>query len=139
MIATAMEAAPGVPELPRHSTPPRAGWLARLGLKMVAAGAGGDRPAAGRAGAFPEGAFGWKGGGPMEGGMACCQLALPDRECQYVGDKSNYTCPEGWHRQYWTCCDGTRIAGCGECTRSTSTCWVGPFECSIWWWTGQSC
>ena len=70
---------------------------------------------------------------------ACCHLALPNTECSYSGAKSNYTCPTGYYRQWWFCCEGTRQVGCGECTKSTSTCWSGPFVCSIWWWSGQSC
>ena len=68
------------------------------------------------------------------GGMACCDLYYSDKECDYSGDKSNYSCPEGWYRQWWFCTEGSRTAGCGECTRSETTCWSGPFECSIWWW-----
>jgi hypothetical protein len=70
---------------------------------------------------------------------ACCHLALPDTECRYRIVKSNYTCPPGYYRQWWFCCEGTRQVGCGECTKSTTTCWSGPFICSIWWWSGQSC
>jgi hypothetical protein len=71
---------------------------------------------------------------------ACCQLWFPNGpECNYSGEKANYTCPPGFHKQYWVCCEGTRQAGCGECTTSDSTCWGGEFNCSIWWWTGQSC
>jgi hypothetical protein len=70
----------------------------------------------------------------------CCSLYYPNGpECNYSGDKSNYTCPSGYHRQWWPCCEGTRQAGCGECTTNTDTCWSGQFNCSIWWWTGESC
>jgi hypothetical protein len=78
------------------------------------------------------------GGGPIEDDR-CCSLARLDNECRYVGGKSNFTCPEGYHRQWWHCCEGTRLLGCGECTTSTSTCWSGSFECSIWWQTDQPC
>jgi hypothetical protein len=71
---------------------------------------------------------------------ACCNLEFPNGpECSYSGDKSNYSCPDGYNRQWWFCCEGTRQAGCGECTTSTSTCWSGTFNCSIWWYTGQTC
>lgn len=69
----------------------------------------------------------------------CCHLALPNTECSYSGSKANYTCPPGYYRQWWFCCEGTQQIGCGECTGDSSTCWSGPFVCSIWWWTGQSC
>jgi hypothetical protein len=66
----------------------------------------------------------------------CCFLARPDKECAFVGgDKSKYTCPPGFVKQHWTCLEGTRQIGCGECAQSPSTsCWAGPFDCSIWWW-----
>jgi hypothetical protein len=66
----------------------------------------------------------------------CCSLARPDRECHYAFEKWDYQCPSGYHQQYWTCCEGTYLVGCGECTTSTSTCWQGDFECSIWWNVG---
>ena len=99
-------------------------WFSRLGLGLLAAADGG---------------YGSDDAPPEEPIPACCVLALPDTECQYQGDKSNYACPSGFYRQWWFCCEGTRQAACGECTESSSTCWAGPFQCSIWWWTGQSC
>ena len=65
----------------------------------------------------------------------CCFLAT-DKECPYSGgDKSLYTCPPGYIKHHWTCTEGTRMIGCGECAKSPSTtCWVGPFHCSIWWY-----
>lgn len=69
----------------------------------------------------------------------CCGLARPDNECAWQVFKSNYTCPEGYHRHWWYCCEGTQQIACGECTQNADTCWVGPFDCSIWWYTGQSC
>lgn len=83
--------------------------------------------------------FGRSGGGGTIPDDKCCHLARPDRECQWVGSKSHYTCPQGYYRQWWYCCEGTQQVACGECTTSPSTCWSGPFECSIWWYTGQSC
>jgi hypothetical protein len=119
-----------------RDTGPQPNWLSRVGMKMMAAAAGGAR-ATGSGHHFHKKKKDEGSNDPDY--MACCHLALPDRECEYKGDKADYTCPEGWHRQWWFCCEGTRQAGCGECTKSTSTCWQGPFECSIWWWTGQSC
>lgn len=68
----------------------------------------------------------------------CCNLARPDRECQYTGDKSNYTCPEGFQKTFWPCCEGTRLIGCGECSSGPS-CFDDPWDCSIWWWMDISC
>jgi hypothetical protein len=69
----------------------------------------------------------------------CCYLARKDNECHWVGSKSNFTCPQGYYRQWWYCCEGTQQIACAECTQSQSTCWSGDWECSIWWSTGQSC
>lgn len=66
----------------------------------------------------------------------CCLLARKDNECAYSGgDKSNYICPSGHVKAHWVCTEGTRQIGCGECVESPSTsCWVGDWACSIWWW-----
>ena len=69
----------------------------------------------------------------------CCSLATNTKcsatACRNCGCSSCYhfTCPAGYYKQYWWCTSGTRLIGCGECTKSTSTCWSGPFACSIWW------
>jgi hypothetical protein len=79
------------------------------------------------------------GGGPIPDDK-CCGLARLDNECiYYFGDKSSFVCPEGHHRQWWFCCEGTRQLGCGECTPSEESCFAGPWECSIWWETAQPC
>lgn len=80
----------------------------------------------------------WHGGGPV-GDDKCCGLAVPWKECMWQGQKSNFVCPEGFHKHWWNCCEGTQIISCGECTVSTSSCWGGPWECSIWWVTPQTC
>jgi len=70
-------------------------------------------------------------------GMECCTLAT-HTECPYSGgDKSLYTCPPGYVKQFWPCMSGTRMLGCGECCKSPSTnCFEssGDFLCSIWWY-----
>lgn len=80
-----------------------------------------------------------RGGGGTIPDDKCCHLARTDNECNWVGSKSQFTCPEGLYRQWWYCCEGTQQIACGECTESPNTCWSGPFECSIWWETGQKC
>jgi len=60
---------------------------------------------------------------------ACCNLA----SCRTCAGSCHFTCPSGWHRQQWFCLAGTRIIGCGECTRSTTTCESGPWYCSVMW------
>jgi hypothetical protein len=59
---------------------------------------------------------------------------LPNTPCPSVGPPQNYYCPQGYYRQWWYCTQGTRQVACAECTKSSSTCWSGPFVCSIWWW-----
>lgn len=78
------------------------------------------------------------GGGGTIPDDKCCYLARKDNECHWFGTKSNYSCPEGYTRQWWYCCEGTQQIGCGECTPQ-ATCWSGPWECSIWWHTGATC
>lgn len=126
----------------RESRPPGI-WLSRLGIgllslfaKLTEEGAGGS-PAV-RYSQYSERPRPY-GEEPEVNDDKCCHLALPDKECPYSGDKSNYTCPDGYYRQWWFCCEGTQQVGCGECTTDESTCWSGDFYCSIWWWTGQSC
>ena len=64
----------------------------------------------------------------------CCTLATPV-ECSYKGKKSDYTCPEGYVKLLWVCTEGTRLVGCGECSKRPATnCYAGPWVCSIWWW-----
>lgn len=79
------------------------------------------------------------GGGGSIADDECCHLARLDKECLWIGSKSNFSCPEGFHRQWWYCCEGTQQIACGECTKSTETCWSGPWDCSIWWYTGETC
>ena len=62
--------------------------------------------------------------------------ALP--YCEYTERRRDYVCPEGWYRQWWHCCEGSRLAGCGECTENARTCWQGDFLCSMWWWADGS-
>ncbi len=76
------------------------------------------------------------GGGPVHDIPGCCGLAVPEKECNWVGSKSSFTCPDGFHPTYWACCEGTQLVACGECSQSSSSCYGGPWECSIWWTMG---
>lgn len=80
-----------------------------------------------------------RGGGGTISDDKCCHLARLDKECAWVVSKSNYSCPSGYHRTWWYCCEGTQQIGCGECTPQQNTCWSGPWECSIWWHTSAAC
>jgi hypothetical protein len=80
-----------------------------------------------------------RGGGGTIPDDKCCVLARPDNECYWIGSKSNFSCPSGYYRQWWYCCEGSQQIACAECTTNPNTCWSGTFACSIWWYTGQTC
>ncbi len=67
----------------------------------------------------------------------CCELEMTN-ECPYAGMRSGYTCPPGYVKNFWTCTEGTRTIGCGECSKApSSSCWSATdddWQCSIWWW-----
>ena len=105
------------------------GRFSHLGMQVVLMAAGG----AGAGGAAPA-AYGAPTPAPREPVPGCCHLALPNTPCPSVGPPQNYYCPQGYYRQWWYCTQGTRQVACAECTKSSSTCWSGPFVCSIWWW-----
>ncbi|GAB3938986.1 hypothetical protein [Micromonospora vulcania] len=65
-------------------------------------------------------------------GSPCCSLASCTR-CHYAVEPDRYTCPSGYYRTFWTCTSGGRTYGCGECSKSKTSCWSGPFACSIWY------
>ena len=132
--------ADGVDRNPQRSSP--LGWLSRMGINLLSffsdvndsayTGSSGGGEANTYVADEPS------GGGGVIVDDKCCFLARPDNECRYQGDKSNYTCPDGFQKTWWFCCEGTQQIGCGECS-SGPTCWQGPWECSIFWYTGQTC
>ena len=79
------------------------------------------------------------GGGGTISDDKCCSLARKDNECNWVGSKANFTCPEGYHKTLWYCCEGSQQIACGECGANADSCWYGPWECSIFWSTGAAC
>jgi hypothetical protein len=75
-----------------------------------------------------------KSGGGNVGDQFCCGLARPDNECiYYFGDKSTFTCPDGFYKHWWYCVEGTRTFACGECNSDLNSCFGGPYACSIAW------
>jgi hypothetical protein len=58
----------------------------------------------------------------------CCGLAT-NTHCSGCPSGS-FSCPSGYHRKYWFCCQNGGLYGCGECTKSTTSCFSGPFKCS---------
>src|SRR5262245_62286736 len=75
----------------------------------------------------------------------CCLLVYKDRECSYTKSKSEYTCPEGYTKFCWMCCEGSTKIGCGECIKqadSPTSCWDASKDntsCSIWWICAADC
>ncbi len=59
--------------------------------------------------------------------FGCCYLAL-DKKCSGC-TSGGFTCPSGFSKRYWYCCQNGQLYGCGECTKSTS-CYGGPWACS---------
>lgn len=112
-------------------------WLSRLGIGLLSFFSNLADEAPGESSAEPYAA---DADHPVEQPIPdCCTLAVPEKECHYSGHKSDFTCPDGFQKQYWPCCEGTRLVGCGECA-SGSSCFYGPWECSIWWLIeGSSC
>jgi hypothetical protein len=61
----------------------------------------------------------------------CCSLAYPNGPwCGGRPGLNFQSCPSGYHKQEWSCCWGTHLFYCEECTQSRTTCWNGPWKCS---------
>lgn len=56
--------------------------------------------------------------------VACCDLALGPPFCS-----SPSSCPSGWVRRIWHCCNGGTLYQCMECNQG-GTCYDPPFTCS---------
>ncbi|WP_331771900.1 hypothetical protein OG948_50930 (plasmid) [Embleya sp. NBC_00888] len=63
-------------------------------------------------------------------GSPCCSLASCTM-CNYRVAHDRFYCPTGYNRTVWSCVSGSSMFWCGECSGGTS-CWNGPFACSIW-------
>jgi hypothetical protein len=75
-----------------------------------------------------------KSGGGAIPDDRCCGLARLDNECIYsLGDKSTFTCPEGYYKHWWYCLEGTRTFACGECNEGRNDCFEPDWACSIFW------
>jgi hypothetical protein len=107
----------GIADLPPVPRRGALGLLSRAGIALVGAVAG-IAAAASPAAADCQ-------------GSPCCHLASC-RLCLYNGKRCNVICPVGYRLRAWYCASGARTIGCGECTPASS-CWTGPFHCSIWW------
>jgi hypothetical protein len=67
----------------------------------------------------------------------CCHLASCTK-CQ-VAPCSGWYCPVGYRNTCWNCSSGGSWYMCGECSAG-STCYTGPWACSIWSWeAGPGC
>lgn len=56
--------------------------------------------------------------------VACCDLALGPPFCS-----SPSSCPSGWQRHIWYCCQSGALYQCMECNHGP-TCYDAPFLCS---------
>lgn len=110
-------------------------WLPWLGMNLIAFVA----DAAGGTSTYPRPQTAAPPCNEPITAVACCNLACPNTECPYpAGDKSKFTCPDGYTKTLWTCCCGTRQIACGECAGGNS-CANYPWACSILYNTGLSC
>lgn len=68
----------------------------------------------------------------------CCCLATPPGGCP--GSGPTHTCPDGYQKRQWTCCDfsGSNLRRCSECTTG-ATCFEGSFVCSETWTAPPPC
>lgn len=63
----------------------------------------------------------------------CCNLATCTW-CDYTVAPDRFFCPAGYNRFEWSCVENGVLAWCGECTGSTTSCFIGPWQCSAWFW-----
>jgi hypothetical protein len=125
----------GWPEAAGQAEPRRLRWISSLGIKLVsffAQAAGGasssSRPGSSAASYADAAAQPCNTTGTCTP-VRCCCLACADKECPYVGKKSDFTCPGGT-KTFWTCTEGSKLIGCGECAGGSS-CFDKPWYCSI--------
>ncbi len=60
--------------------------------------------------------------------VGCCCLACEPGGCP--GSGANHTCPSGFNKKRWTCCDGSAgTRACSECT-TADNCYQSHFACS---------
>jgi hypothetical protein len=62
----------------------------------------------------------------------CCGLAT-NTPCGGHWDKGNFTCPSGYSKEFWTCCQGgNAVFVCYECKHkesdNTNACYSGELE-----------
>lgn len=120
-------------------------WGGKVGLGLVGAVTAAVKspplalaaPAPSAAGARPMTASHcWPNTGPFA--VGCCALACPSSHyCSGTG--SSYTCPSGYNKKQWSCCDSDgRVRFCGECTTGGNCTELATFICSETW-KGPTC
>lgn len=101
-----------------ESTSSRRMTLSKLGVGLVAA------VAATFAKATPASADG------ICNYYGCCCLKFPAGGCP--GSGPSHGCPPLRYKRAWTCCQGTTLYYCSECTTGSS-CWSPTWACSEYW------
>ncbi len=67
----------------------------------------------------------------LAGNLGCCDLAYPNGPwCGGHRGMSNFSCPSGYHKTAWYCNIGNDGYGCYECSKSSTSCYGGPWACS---------
>jgi hypothetical protein len=74
----------------------------------------------------------WLDEPPAAAAPGCCELRYPNGP--WCGghkgvDGSNWTCPSGYHKRYWSCHTTNFYYTCWECNTG-KTCWDANFKCS---------
>lgn len=126
--------------------PTRRRWMTRTGMALVAMVATTMAKSSGRASAsrssgyMPSATANHQSCWPETGvyPAGCCYLACPN-SCSGTG--SNFTCPSGYNKKTWTCCDGggQRVRYCGECTTGSTCSERAHFHCSETWTQNPTC
>lgn len=125
------------------------GWFTKMGMGLLSffaqfgdagSSSGGDQAQASSGDAAGVSSYQTKdtttGKRPPFPMPSCCAVYFPNGPfCDYPGsDPSQYTCPQGYYRQWWFCPPTNSFGACAECTTDKDTCWRGDFLCSTWWY-----
>ncbi|MDX6518690.1 MAG: hypothetical protein QOF50_1536 [Gaiellaceae bacterium] len=69
-----------------------------------------------------------------QGSPACCNLARGDQWCAPTSGDPPFWCDHGGFKRVWYCNYFGYLWGCGECQKTTGTCFNGDtYYCSYAW------